>query len=411
MSLPIDTFRIMNQYMSFSDKYKAYSSSDELQHIIMEDLSMSVDDIINLFNDGDMNQIQFAMKHCKQDIELKLHECIPDITNIDSIVFIIREFLTKICSFLNSEMNLNENSDFSILYDTFDMNMSDEDRYEEPGSDTENISDYDGEDANDEDYEQYGISLIYDFIEMTPTDNPSNEYERRLNTLISIIEKINTNPKYYDILHHVPEILSITDYKHIFNDIIKSPERIDTINAILKFDNTYNTDIKLTDENFQYLTQLHDSSFDILFEGYNPIIRRTELKMLIDNFDNIKTSRLNKIIETLNIHVLRGSIDKYIKEIPLPLMITLFDRNLDPEIVPESIAPAQFITYIPTIKTVMDIIDSGDIEKLKVYIAYQRSTHIDGDIKWIYNTNFYDNILSYKDKVTDEIKEIIEYPY
>ena len=291
MNLPIDTFRIINQYISFHDKYKICSLSQELQCIILEDLSMSVDDIIFVFNDGDMNQIQFALKYCMSDIDLKLHECIDHINNLNSIIFIVQEFLRKICKFLQSEIYPGDNSDFSKIYD--------EDSYDTLSSDDE-----------------YSAGLVYYFIS-TEHLEPRNEYERRLNTLLSIVRRVGIDPKYYDLIQHTPEIIFMLDYEQIFVNIIKTPDKINTIDTLFRY---RSCNIKLTNEIFKDILQLHDINFDTLFDGNDIIFESNDVKIFIDNFTEDKKERISRIIEVSYIKDFESLTDVYIKQFPISLI-------------------------------------------------------------------------------------------
>ncbi|MNK74500.1 hypothetical protein D3C87_940170 [compost metagenome] len=371
MSLPIDTFRIINEYMPFSDKYKACSSSDELQCLVLEDLSMTINDIVNVFNEGDMNQIQFALKHCKQDIELKLHECIELITNVDSIIFIIQEFLTKLCRFLVTPMYIDDNSDFSIMYDLYEEVSIDE--YKISSSDCyQRTSDtFDGKYSDEEVILSFGyyltqddeLNCITDFDDLQIFDNPKTEYERRLNLLMGINEKIDTDLKYYCLLKYVPGTIVAVDYGKMFAEVIKTPNDTDIIGIVFQFNINYHEYVFLTNEIFEHCIKLHDDNFDRLFDMRYSVFKQVSLDMLINCYNRIPSIRFNKILKSMNIQTIMEQLSQHIKHVPIDLLILILDHHRD-------MGQDTFL-YDP-IPTISKIIKHNDMDKLEIF-----TNHID----------------------------------
>ena len=372
MSLPIDIFRIMNEYMPFHDKYKVYCVSDELQCIILEDLSISVDDIIYIFNDGDMNQIKFAMKYCRSDIDLKLHECIKRITNVDSIIFIIQEFLTKLCKFLVTPMYIDDNSDFSIMYDLYEEVSIDE--YKISSSDRRQITSdkFDGKYTSSSEYSDKEIILssgyylteddelncITDFDDLEIFDNPKTEYERRLNLLMGINKKIDTDLKYYCLVKYVPGTIVAVDYGKMFAEVIKTPNDTDIIGIVFQFNINYHEYIFLTNEIFEHCIKLHDDNFDQLFDMRYSVFNQVSLDMLINCYNRIPSIRFNKILKSMNIQTIMEQLSQHVKNIPIDLLILILDHHRD-------MGQDTFL-YDP-IPTITKIIKHNDMDKLEIF--------------------------------------------
>ncbi|MNK74499.1 hypothetical protein D3C87_940160 [compost metagenome] len=347
MSLPIDIFRIMNGYMPFNDKYKVCSVSEELQCIILEDLSINADDIVNVFNEGDMNQIQFALKHCKQDIELKLHECIQKIANVESIIFIIQEFLTKICRFLETPMQIDDNSNYSKMYD-----------------------DYTFDDEYDDNNEE--LSCITDFDDLEIFDNPKTEYERRSNLLMSINEKIDKDLKYYCLIKYIPDIILDIDYRKMFPEVIKNPDNKDLIRLMFNYRTEYYNYVILTDEVFTNLINLHEDEFNELFSciaGYK-IFAFTTLPMLIKCYENCPYEKFDKIFKSVNIQSMMDSLSTHIKNVPIDLLILIIDCYRD---IQQNITLTSIFRYtFDPIPTLHEIVRSNDLKKLEVFMNYMK---------------------------------------
>ncbi|MNK84078.1 hypothetical protein D3C87_1039170 [compost metagenome] len=270
MSLPIDTFRIINQYMPFIDKYTVYTLSEELGQITVEDISMSLDDIIELFNNGDMNQIKFAMKYCRDDIDFKLHECIDRIRNVNSIEFIITDVIDDVYNGIVRYNSLALENDYPVCKD---------------------------------------------------------QYDRDSNVLAYIIDKVSKDISYYPILKYVSKLDIDIDFDEIFESFDGGSKHQEFIIGLLE----YNCDIEMSREIAKELLNFNDENFEILIDRFKVLFKSISLPILLDYLNYTTIERFNKVIKFTYESDIMGSLPYYIDEMSLETISLILDHLVNLE--------------------------------------------------------------------------------